>query len=278
VAFDEGDDDAARAWAEHALVAVEAVGSRRNGAFALRVLGDVEARRGNADRARAHYEASLARARELGPWMAAWTAVHLANLLTEQRDFGGARALLAEALATYRDGGDRPGLARGLEGCARLAAVTGLAARAVRLAGAAAGLREAVGAPLPPPERVALDRHLAAARAALGARAAGAAWAEGQTLPPEQATAEAQAVLDAPEPGARAPAPVRAGPLTPRECEVAALVARGLSNRAIAAELVITEATAERHLGNVFAKLGLTSRAQLAVWALEHGLGPRRPG
>ena len=54
-------------------------------------------------------------------------------------------------------------------------------------------------------------------------------------------------------------------------------MAGGLSNRAIARELVITEATAERHLGNVFAKLGLASRAQLAVWALEHGLGPRAP-
>jgi DNA-binding NarL/FixJ family response regulator len=58
---------------------------------------------------------------------------------------------------------------------------------------------------------------------------------------------------------------------------VAALVARGLTNRAIAQELVITEATAERHLGNVYAKLGLASRAQLAVWALEHGLGPHEP-
>jgi DNA-binding NarL/FixJ family response regulator len=58
---------------------------------------------------------------------------------------------------------------------------------------------------------------------------------------------------------------------------VAALVARGLSNRAIARELVITEATAERHLGHVYAKLGLASRAQLAVWALEHGLGPGGP-
>jgi DNA-binding NarL/FixJ family response regulator len=97
-------------------------------------------------------------------------------------------------------------------------------------------------------------------------------------------------MLEAPEPGRvdpggpRGPVPDRAGPLTPREREVAALVARGLSNRAIARELVITEATAERHLGNVFAKLGLASRAQLAVWALEHGLGsggpraPQRPG
>jgi len=67
------------------------------------------------------------------------------------------------------------------------------------------------------------------------------------------------------------------GTLTPREREVAALVARGLSNRAIALELVISEATAERHTGNVFAKLGLASRAQLAVWAVKHGLVQENP-
>ena len=69
----------------------------------------------------------------------------------------------------------------------------------------------------------------------------------------------------------------RAGPLTPRVREVAALVAGGLSNRAVARELVITEATAERHLGTVYARLGLASRAQLAVRALEHGLAPHAP-
>jgi DNA-binding NarL/FixJ family response regulator len=69
----------------------------------------------------------------------------------------------------------------------------------------------------------------------------------------------------------------RAGPLTPRVREVAALVAGGLSNRAVARALAITEATAERHLGTVYARLGLASRAQLAVRALEHGLGPHAP-
>ena len=279
VAFDEGDDDAARAWAEQVLAGVEALGSRRNAAMALRLLGDVAARRGDAGRARTLLEASLAQARQIGRWLAAWSAVDLADVLLEQRDRPGARALLGEALRTYRDAGDRQGVARSLEGVARLAAA-GLPSRAVRLAGAAAGLRETVGAPLPPAERITLDRHLAAARAALGARAAAGAWADGRSLPPAQATAEALAVLAVPEPGPGGPresAPARAGPLTPREREVAALVARGLSNRAIARELVITEATAERHLGNVFAKLGLASRAQLAVWALEHGLGPQGP-
>ena len=61
-------------------------------------------------------------------------------------------------------------------------------------------------------------------------------------------------------------------PLTAREREVAALVARGLTNRQIAAELVVTERTAETHVQNIFNKLGFTSRAQVAAWAAEHGL------
>ena len=213
----------------------------------------------------------LRHGREVGRWLAAWPAADLADLLIEQRDHTAARPLLREALITYRDAGDREGVADSLEGCARLAAIVGLAAPAVRLAGAAAALRAAVGTPARG-ERTNLDRHLAGARATLGPRAADAAWAEGLSLPPPQATAEALAVLDTPEQGQPEPAPVQASPLTPREREVAALVARGLSNRAIAGELVITEATAERHIGNVFAKLGLASRAQLAVWTVEHGL------
>ena len=234
----------------------------------------MEARQGNIERARKLLEASLAHGREVGRWLAAWPAVDLADLLIEQRDHIEARALLREALITYRDAGDREGVADSLEGCARLAATLGLAAQAVRLAGAAAALRAAVGTPARG-ERTNLDRHLAGARATLGPRAADAAWAEGLSLPPPQATAEALALLDTPEQDLSSkpePAPVQASPLTRREREVAALVARGLSNRAIARELVITEATAERHIGNVFAKLGLASRAQLAVWAVEHGL------
>jgi DNA-binding CsgD family transcriptional regulator len=271
VAFDDGDDDAARAWAEQVLAGVETTGSHRNASFALRLLGGVEARQGNISRARKLLEASLAHGREVGRWLAAWPAADLADLLIEQRDHNEARALLREALITYRDAGDREGVAGSLEGCARLAATVGLAAQAVRLTGAAAALRAAVGTPARG-ERTNFDRHLAAARATLGPRAADAAWAQGLSLPPPQATAEALALLDTPGQGQPEPAPVQANPLTPREREVAALVARGLSNRAIARELVITEATAERHIGNVFAKLGLASRAQLAVWALEHGL------
>jgi DNA-binding NarL/FixJ family response regulator len=56
------------------------------------------------------------------------------------------------------------------------------------------------------------------------------------------------------------------GPLSGREREVAILVARGQSNRAIGDELCISQATAARHVANIFAKLGLTSRGQLIAW------------
>jgi DNA-binding NarL/FixJ family response regulator len=62
------------------------------------------------------------------------------------------------------------------------------------------------------------------------------------------------------------------GGLTPREREVAALVAAGKTSREIAQRLVVSERTAEVHVGNILAKLGFTSRAQIAVWAVEHGL------
>jgi DNA-binding NarL/FixJ family response regulator len=63
--------------------------------------------------------------------------------------------------------------------------------------------------------------------------------------------------------------------LTSRERDVLGAVAQGLSNRAIADALGITERTARTHVSNILAKLGLTSRTQAALLAAEHGLGPR---
>jgi CRP-like cAMP-binding protein len=75
----------------------------------------------------------------------------------------------------------------------------------------------------------------------------------------------------------------RPSPLSPREREVAALVARGLTNREIAAGLVVTERTAATHIEHILSKLDLRSRAQVAAWAVEQGMlsappGPGAPG
>jgi DNA-binding NarL/FixJ family response regulator len=60
--------------------------------------------------------------------------------------------------------------------------------------------------------------------------------------------------------------------LSEREIEVVRLVARGLSNPEIGRQLVISRRTAEHHVQHVYRKLGVSSRAAVALFALEHGL------
>ncbi len=60
--------------------------------------------------------------------------------------------------------------------------------------------------------------------------------------------------------------------LTPREHEVAILIAQGRSSREIAQGLVITERTADTHADHIRAKLGLRSRAEIVAWVLGQGL------
>jgi DNA-binding NarL/FixJ family response regulator len=122
------------------------------------------------------------------------------------------------------------------------------------------------------------------------------AWADGQAMPREQAVSEALAPevrtpADAVAPGtvpdaatAPATAPATRGPagrralpggLTPREAEVLALVAAGRSNLEIAAALVLSVRTGERHLARVYGKLGAGAaapRAAAAAYAVAHGL------
>ncbi|GHG53549.1 helix-turn-helix transcriptional regulator [Sinomonas cellulolyticus] len=78
------------------------------------------------------------------------------------------------------------------------------------------------------------------------------------------------AALPADAPGSPAESP--GAPLTDREVEVVRLAAQGLTNRAIAGRLVISEKTVARHLANIYAKLGIASRAAATAYAYEHGL------
>jgi NarL family two-component system response regulator LiaR len=66
-------------------------------------------------------------------------------------------------------------------------------------------------------------------------------------------------------------------PLTQRETQVLKLVAEGLSNQNIADELVVSERTVGKHVGNILEKLHLENRTQAALYALREGLSTLKP-
>ena len=60
--------------------------------------------------------------------------------------------------------------------------------------------------------------------------------------------------------------------LTPRELEILQLVVAGYTNKAIAAEIFISEKTVEFHLDNIYSKIGLRTRLMASVWAIQQGI------
>jgi hypothetical protein len=96
-----------------------------------------------------------------------------------------------ESLVIRRELGDRLGVAGSLEGLAAAERAQGDPEQAVRMLGAAAALREAIGSPLPPGARPAYDEQVAALRASLGEAAYCAAWGAGRALTWERAAAKA---------------------------------------------------------------------------------------
>jgi non-specific serine/threonine protein kinase len=164
------------------------------------------------------------------------------------------------------------GTARALETCGYLAMAQHAPESALRLVGAAMALRRSISAPLPEAERAGLDKRLVQWRVRVGTRKFENALAEGESMAPEDAIVLARGVA------ASALAGNEMDVLSAREREVAALVARGMTNPQIARELVIGDRTAQSHVASILAKLGLSSRVQIAAWVIEHpsARDPRR--
>jgi non-specific serine/threonine protein kinase len=269
VALLQGDDERATALCEETLNLSRELGNKSLMGTQLTHLGVVARYQGDYDRATALYGESLALFREIGDkWNIAFALRCAGDLALQQSDYGRAAAFFMESLIRCRDVGDRWVSQGCLEGLAGVASAQGHFTRAARLVGAAEVLNESLGYRRHPRYQASYDQHVASTSAALGDAAFVAARAEGQAMTLEQAIEYALASTEA-EPLRKDTA---ADLLTAREREVAALVAQGLTNRQIAAKLVVTERTAETHVQNILNKLGFTSRAQVAAWAVEQGL------
>jgi hypothetical protein len=137
------------------------------------------------------YEQGLAIFRELGDrWGVAGTLADLGTLAMEQRDYPTVRSLYRESIRIFQELDHKRGIARLLECFACSAAAQLEAERSLRLAGAAAALRQSIGAPLTPAEQSKLESILDPARQVLTNTAGATAWLEGWAMPVEEAIEE----------------------------------------------------------------------------------------
>ncbi len=256
-------------------------------------MGTVARARGDGKMAVRYFEDAMETFRELDAWPEiARCQSGIGSIAVANGDLDLARDSLAEALRLNQMCGQRLGVARGLEALAALAAARQQPEQAARLAGAACQLRESLGHAAGIGPRI--EQVLEIARDQLGASAAAAVFAEGREMTVEAAARYAlgsqrgtavPGPRPAGEPAWADPARLAAAagprheagtshrspsPLTPREHEIVLLIAQGLSNKQIADELVISPATAARHVANILAKLGFSSRTQVASWATRH--------
>jgi DNA-binding CsgD family transcriptional regulator len=282
VATAQADYAAARTLTEAGLTIWREVNDRVGTPWAVTNLGQLAALAGNYTMARTLLNESVALGQQgegTQPRSArALTMQWLGIVAFQQADYALALMHFRESLALLAGLREQFYTADVIDWIAAVAVVQGQPQRGLRLAGAAAALREAHGIV----EIVARswiaaerDRRLAAADQALEDETARSARAAGQALPLERVIAEAL-VDDPVAPGAPMPptAPVPHDPagLTPREREVLRLVARGATDAAIAAALSISIKTVHKHVASVLGKTESANRTAAAAFAHQHGL------
>jgi DNA-binding CsgD family transcriptional regulator/tetratricopeptide (TPR) repeat protein len=275
LSFSSGDRATAQRLYDESLAIDRMLGFKPGVASTLFDLGRTWRFQGDCEAAQACYNEGAALSQEIG-WIAGDETIHFAYLAMQQGDLPQATSLFRDGIAYCAQ--DPAGLNSCLTGLAGVSALTGQPRRAARLMGMADGLRERTGTEVGwcdgPDHRRELDR----VRAALDPAIFAAEWATGHAQDTEAALeyAAGEAAVEVQTPATRM-TPLRAakaqfGGLTARERQVAALVARGKSNRDIAVELVVSERTAEAHITNILAKLDLASRTQIVAWTIAKGL------
>jgi predicted ATPase/DNA-binding CsgD family transcriptional regulator len=219
--------------------------------------------RGDRRRARSLAERGLALCHETGDKHGTSIALlTLAGAAQAERDYERARDLFEEGLSVSAVLGNEADIVHCVEGLATVAAAEGSMVHAARLWGAAEALLEKIEAVYTYVPDRSINRSKVAVRSKIDEAAWGAAWAEGRAMTPEQAVEYALEQEAAPEPT----------DLSAREADVLRLVATGLTNAEVAERLFLSSRTVDWHMGSIYRKLEIHSRAEATRFAAEHGL------
>jgi predicted ATPase/DNA-binding CsgD family transcriptional regulator len=264
---------AARAVSEATRLYRQA-GNRMQVGQMLGNLGYYELSAGDLDAARRHLAEAVEIARTQGDQSGLTNQVFnlgLAEYLSGSPEAG--QALFAETLGLARRTGMKRQAAYALLGLALAGRGRADPGWLARLHGATGQVLADLDVILAPLEARLAEQDRERLRAEMGDAAFDAECAVGRTLTPEQvleALGRTGTVPAKPQAAARSATPATV--LTPRELDVLRLVAQGLSNADIARQLILSEHTVHRHLANILRKLGLSSRAGAAAWAVRAGL------
>ena len=270
--FIAGDIVNASAHYDRALGLGRRTGDWRTIARALNQLGEIERFRHEDAAATAHYEDSLAIWRELAERERIAMVLHnLAPVVGRLGNRQRAADLFRESLGISWELRHLHGLALCLSGIAGFSDTSRDSTMGIRLLGAADAFREMIGVRWQPVDRDEYERGLQRLSSVVKADAVIRALEEGSNLTPSDSVELATALLDGrllvpTDPETRAGQTIPRGGLSRREYEVAEHVARGLTNREVAAILHISEKTIEMHVSNALRKLRIRSRSQLAAW------------
>jgi predicted ATPase/DNA-binding CsgD family transcriptional regulator len=246
--------------------------NRRTVGHMLNLEGGVALARGEREQALELWEESLELFRELQDAFGIITCLTNIGLLTLGRsDNEAAAARLRESLCRARELDHKMIIQYCLTGLGGVAASQGDLISAARLWGAAEVMGEVYGSRFTRASHALIDYEgrLAAARSQVDAATWDDAWTEGRAMSTEQAVEFAldQELVSEPITQDAYPAGLSA-----REIEVLLLVATGLSNAEVAEKLFLSSRTVDWHLGSIYRKLGIHSRAEATRFALEHDL------
>jgi DNA-binding CsgD family transcriptional regulator len=272
VALGKGQYQQAIAVIEEAADLFLQEGEKWGAAIELGFLAVAWRNRGDHERAKRLAERALAISREIGERQATTSALYTLALLarTEGKDER-ARKLFEEGLRLSAELGNEADVAHCLEGLASMYGAEGKMVRAARLWGAEEALLEKLEDAVYTyvPDRALRRNQVAAARSQADEAAWAAAWTEGRMMSLEQAVE--YALEQEPAPDEAAPASPLGG-LSAREVDVLRLVATGLTNAEVAERLFLSSRTVDWHMGSIYRKLEIHSRAEATRLAAEHGL------